>query len=245
MHSYRVFWLFFVSLLAGISATFVSPGRVLAQQTQPQPKQRIVESVDIIGNRRLRKDDILYYIQTRPGDVYNVDQVQRDYQTLLSLTFLDKTATRVLTENGPRGGVNIIFEVKDLPIIRDLTFEGLHSVQESDILKAFREKRVGVSKESIYDPVKVRNAMRVIKELLAEGGHPNATVEERTEEVSATSLAITFHVEEGDRVRVVEIQFEGNTVFSDGSLRGAMKYVKEAGLITRFKGSDTLNREIG
>src|SRR5215467_54540 len=242
MHSYRAFWLLFLSLLTGISVTFATPGRVTAQQTQPQ-QQRVVENVDIVGNRRLRKDDILYYIQTRPGDPYNVDQVQRDYQTLLSLTFFDKTATRVLTENGPRGGVNIIFEVKELPIIRDLTFEGLHSVQESDILKAFREKRVGVSKESIYDPVKVRNAMRVIKELLAEAGHPNAVVEERTEEVSATSLALTFHVEEGDRVRVVDIQFEGNQVFSDGQLRSAMKYVKEAGLITRFKGADILNRE--
>src|SRR5205085_5645344 len=231
------------SLLAGIIVTLASPRRVLAQQTQTQPTQRLVESVDIIGNRRLRKDDILYYIQTRPGDPYNVEQVQRDYQTLLSLTFFDKTATRVLTETGPRGGVNIIFEVKELPIIRDLTFEGLHSVQESDILKAFRERRVGVSKESIYDPVKVRNAIRVIKELLAAGGHPNATVEEKTEEVSATSLAITFDVHEGERVRVVEIDFEGNHVFSDGALRGAMKYVKEAGLITRFKSSDILNRE--
>ena len=240
MHSYRAFWLFFWSLLAGISATLVIPARVIAQQTQPQ---QLVESVDIIGNRRLRKDDILYYIQTRPGDPYNEEQVQRDYQTLLSLTFFDKTATRVLTENGPRGGKNIIFEVKELPIIRDLTFEGLKSVPESDVLKAFRERRVGVSKESIYDPVKVLNARRVIKELLAAGGHPNATVEERTEEVSATSLAITFVVHEGDRVRVVDIQFEGNTVFSDGALRGAMKYVKEAGLITRFKSADILNRE--
>jgi outer membrane protein insertion porin family len=197
----------------------------------------------VIGNRRLRRDDILYYVQTRPGDPYNVELVQRDYQTLLSLTFFDKTATRVLTENGPRGGVNIIFEVKELPIIRDMTFEGLKSVQESDVLKAFRERRVGVSKENVYDPVKVRNAMRVIKELLSAGGHPNATVEERTEEVSATSLAITFVINEGDRVRVVDIQFEGNTVFSDGQLRSAMKYVKEAGLITRFKSTDILDRE--
>src|SRR6185295_16275384 len=69
------------------------------------------------------------------------------------------------------------------------------------------------------------------------------TVTERTEEVSATSLAITFDVNEGDRVRVVDIQFEGNTVFSDGQLRGSMKYVKEAGLITRFKSTDILNRD--
>jgi outer membrane protein insertion porin family len=237
MHSYRAFWLCCLGLLLGIFS-FATPRRVNAQA-----QQRIVENVDVIGNRRLRKDDILYYVQTRQGDVYNVEQVQRDYQTLLSLTFFDKTGTRVLTETGPRGGVNIIFEVKELPIIRDMTFEGLKSVPESDVLKAFRERRVGVSKENTYDPVKVRFAMRVIKELLSASGHPNATVSEETEEVSATSLAINFVVNEGDRVRVVEIQFEGNTVFSDGSLRGAMRYVKEAGLITRFKGNDILDRE--
>src|SRR4026208_225904 len=192
MHSYRAFWLFFLGLFAGITAVVATTNGVIAQQTQtPTQSQQLVENVDIIGNRRLRKDDILYYIQTRPGDPYNVEQVQRDYQTLLSLTFFDKTATRVLTENGPRGGKNIIFEVKELPIIRDLTFEGLKSVPESDVLKAFRERRVGVSKESIYDPVKARNAVRVLKELLAEHGHPNATITESTEEVSATSLAIT------------------------------------------------------
>src|SRR4026209_449085 len=191
MHSYRASWLFCPGLLLGILVSVATPPRVAAQT-----QQRLVENVEIIGNRRLCKDDILYYIQTRPGDVYNVEQVQRDYQALLSLTFFDKTATRVLTENGPRGGVNIIFEVKELPIIRDLTFDGLKSVQESDVLKAFRERRVGVSKESTYDPVKVLNARRVIKELLSAAGHPNATVEPRTEEVSATSLAIDFVINE-------------------------------------------------
>ena len=240
MHLYCVFRLSFLSLVVGLATFFAVPGLVTAQQT---PSQRVVESVDVTGNRRLRKDDILYWVQTRPGDVYNPDQVERDYQAILQLGFFDKTATRVLTETGPRGGVALIFEVRELPIIRDLTFEGLKSVPESDVLKAFRERRVGVSKESTYDPVKSRNAIRVMKELLAAGGHPNATIEERKEEVSATSIAVTYVVNEGDRVRVVEIQFEGNQVFSDGSLRGAMKYVKEAGLITRFKGSDILDRE--
>lgn len=208
-----------------------------------QQNQRLVESVDITGNRRLRKDDILYYVQTRPGDPFNEQQIQRDLQAILALGFFDKTSTRVFTEEGTRGGVNVIFEVKELPIIRDLQFDGLKSVAESDVLKAFREKRVGVSKESIYDPVKTRNAIRVLKELLAARGHPNAKIEERVDEVSLTSTALTFVVDEGARVRVVEIQFEGNQIFSDGKLRGAMKYVKEAGLITRFKGEDILNRD--
>jgi outer membrane protein insertion porin family len=237
MHLYRGLLLIFVSgivLLHSISA----PRPVNAQQGQ-----RLVESVDITGNRRLREDDILYYVQTRPGDPFNEQQIQRDLQTILGLGFFDKTATRVLTEEGSRGGINVIFEVKELPIIRDLQFEGLKSVPESDVLKTFRERRVGVSKESIYDPVKVNGAIRVLKELLAAHGHPNATVEKKLDEVSATSTALTFVINEGERVRVVEIQFEGNNVFSDGKLRGAMKLVKEAGLITRFKGQDILDRE--
>ena len=238
MHSYRALWLIFLNGMLAIAFIPTLPGRAAAQQTQ-----RIVENVDISGNRRLRRDDILYYVQTRPGDPYNEQQVQRDYQAILALGFFDKTATRVLTEEGARGGVNIIFEVKELPIIRDLQFEGLKSVPESDVLKTFRERRVGVSKESIYDPVKVRNAIRVLKELLAAHGHPNATIVERLDEVSATSTAVTFEIDEGDRVRVVEIQFEGNSVFSDGKLRGAMKYVKEAGLFSRFRGQDILDRE--
>jgi outer membrane protein insertion porin family len=237
MHLYRGLLLILVSglvLLHSISA----PRPVSAQQNQ-----RLVESVDITGNRRLRKDDILYYVQTRPGDPFSEQQVQRDLQAILALGFFDKTATRVLTEEGARGGVNVIFEVKELPIIRDLQFEGLKSVPESDVLKAFRERRVGISKESIYDPVKSRNAIRVLKELLAAHGHPNATVAERRDEVSATSTALTFEINEGDRVRVMDIQFEGNQVFSDGKLRGSMKLVKEAGLFSRFKGQDILDRE--
>ena len=238
MHLYRGFLLIFLSGIVLLASMIYALPLVSAQQNQ-----RLVESVDILNNRRLRKDDILYYVQTRPGDPYNEQQVQRDLQAILSLGFFDKTATRVLTEEGARGGVNVIFEVKELPIIRDLQFQGLKSVAESDVLKAFRERRVGISKESVYDPVKARNAIRVLKELLSSKGHPNATVEQRRDEVSQTSTALTFVINEGERVRVVEIQFEGNQVFSDGKLRGALKYVKEAGLISRFKGEDILDRE--
>jgi outer membrane protein insertion porin family len=238
MHSYRVVWLAVLSIFIGTSSFFIA-SRVRAQQ----PQQRLVEEVHVQGNRRLREDDILYYIQTRPGDAYNADQIGRDLQTILSLTFFDKVETRVAIEDAPRGGYRVTFYVKELPIIRDIQFEGLKSVTESDVLKTFREKRVGVSKEAIYDPVKARNAVRVLKDMLAAKGHPNAKIAEGKENVSATSVAITFQVTEGARVRVAEIQFEGSKVFKGGKLRDQMKYVKEAGLISRFKDQDILDRE--
>lgn len=241
MHSYRFVWLAVLSIFIATSSLFIGR-RVRAQQPQQQP-QRLVEEVHVQGNRRLREDDILYWIQTRPGDPYNADQVGRDLQTINALNFFDKTETKVTTEDAPRGGIRVTFYVKELPIIRDIVFDGLKSVTESDVLKTFREKRVGVSKEAIYDPVKVRNAIRVLKEMLSAKGHPNATVAEGKEAVSATSVAITFQVTEGTRVRVAEIQFEGSKVFKSSKLRDQMKYVKEAGLVSRFQDTDILDRE--
>jgi outer membrane protein insertion porin family len=236
----------FVACLMLLNTALPAAAGARAQEPAPAtPAQQrvLVESVEVEGNRRLRDEDILYHIQTRAGDVFNPAQIQRDYQALLNLPFFDKTKVRVSTTDGPRGGKVVIFEVVELPVIRELTFKGLSSIGEADVLKEFREQRVGIAREQTYDPVKVNNARRVIKELLSQHGHPNAVVNPVTEEVSATSIALTFDVDEGDRVRVVEIDFEGNTHFSDGELRGAMKLVKEAGLLSRFRGQDILHLE--
>jgi outer membrane protein insertion porin family len=203
--------------------------------------QQIVESVDIQGNRRLRDEDLLYFTKVRAGDVYDPAALERDLQELLALNFFDKSKTRVLTEDGIRGGVNVIFEVSELPIIRDLQFKGAKALTEADILKEFREKRVGVSKEAIYDPVKARGAIRVLREMLASKGYPNAKVEIEDEAVSATSIAVTFNIEQGYRSRILEIDFEGNQKFKDGELRDALTLVKETGLVSRVKGMDILD----
>ena len=203
--------------------------------------QQLVESVDIQGNRRLKDQDLLYYIKTRAGDTYNKQQIERDLRELLSFNWFDKTESQVLTETGIRGGVNVIFVVRELPIIRDLQFEGTKAIQESDILKAFRENRVGISKESIYDPVKTRVAKRILREMLASKGYPNAKIEVSAEEVSATSVAVVFDIDQGRRSRIVKIEFEGNNAFKDGELKKQLQLVKEAGLISRFKGQDILD----
>ncbi len=203
--------------------------------------QQVVESIDIQGNRRLRDEDLMYYIKTRPGDVYDPAALERDLKELLSLNFFDKTQTRVLTEDGIRGGVNVIFEVRELPIIRDLQFKGAKALSESDILKEFREKRVGISKESVYDPVKAKNATRILREMLAAKGFPNAQVNLKEDQVSATSIALTFDVDQGLRSRIIQIDFEGNQHFKDGELRDALVLVKETGIVSRIKGQDILD----
>ena len=240
MFNLRAFGLVLVSIAVWTTPLFAKADSS-ASEFSAAEQQQIVENVDIQGNRRLRDDDLLYYIKTRSGDVYDPAALERDLKELLSLNFFDKTATRVITTEGVRGGVNVIFEVRELPIIRDLQFTGAKALTESDILKKFREERVGISKEAVYDPVKSRGAIRILRELLASKGYPNAKVTIKEEEVSATSIALTFEIEQGNRSRIIEIDFEGNENFKDGELRAQLLLVQETGLIARFKGQDILD----
>jgi outer membrane protein insertion porin family len=242
MYNFRALG-FVVLVLFAVAIPAIAGSSVLTNTTGVSIAQQIVESVDIQGNRRLRDEDLLYYIRTRAGDTYDPAALERDLKELLSLNFFDKTATKVLTEPGIRGGVNVIFEVRELPIIRDLIFKGAGALTESDILKTFRERRVGISKESVYDPVKSLVATRTLREMLAAKGYPNATITVAEDEISATSIALTFNIEQGNRSRIIEIDFEGNQHFKDSELRGALQYVKETGLVSRFKGEDILHLE--
>jgi outer membrane protein insertion porin family len=161
-----------------------------------QKPPRLVESVDIQGNRRLRDEDILDYVKTRLGEPYSAKQIQQDLKAILALGFFEPTQTRVFTEEGARGGVAVIFEVMELPIITDVIFEGLKSVEESDVIAALRERHSSVLRDSVYDVVKIRKARQIIREFLASRGWANSTVEIRQEEVSATSLKIRFVIDE-------------------------------------------------
>lgn len=230
----------FLTATAVILAIFASP--VMRQPVLAQDTQQLVEDVEIRGNRAIPTDTIKLYIQSKRGDLYSENQLQRDFQAVMAQGFFDEFESRVVKEEGPRGGIVVIFYVKERPIIRDITYEGNKSVQESDIIQRFREKRVKVSKESRYDPVAVEFAKRVLSDLLAEKGKPNAQIDDQVEEISATTVAVNFVINEGRKVRISKISFDGNKVFSERKLRKAMKLTKQASLFTTFSSKDIYDK---
>jgi outer membrane protein insertion porin family len=240
----RVTFLAGAFILAIIS--LVSIRHVLAQAPQSAAggQDVVVEEVEIRGNRRIPRESILYYVQSKPGDRYDLGLAQRDLQAIIQMGLFDPLATKLFVEDGPRGGRIVIFQVKEYPIIRDLQYRGLKSATESEVLTRFKERRVQVSKESQFDPAKANGARIVMRELLAEKGHPDANVSVEVEDISATTVALIFNVEEGPRVRVKDIEFTGSLDgFSQRRLRGAMKLVKEAGLFSTFTSKDIYFKE--
>jgi outer membrane protein insertion porin family len=164
---------------------------LVPNNAQAQYPKRLVETLEIQGNRRLRDEDILPHIKTRPGEAYSDEQVQRDLQSIIELGVFDATQTKVTIEAGVRGGVVVIFEVDELPLILSVTFKGLRGVEEPEVIQALHENKINLVKDGVYNPAKIRVAMRVIREFLASRGWLDAAITVR-EEIGGTYASIEF-----------------------------------------------------
>jgi outer membrane protein insertion porin family len=107
---------------------------------------------------------------------------------------------------------------------------GLNSVSKSDVLDRFKDRKVGLSPESQYDPTKVKKAEVTIKELLSEHGRQFATVRSEIRPIPPAAVSLTFVVKEGPKVKVGKIKFEGNKHISSRLLRRAMKNLRPIGI---------------
>src|SRR5262249_57861078 len=84
--------LFFLASAVVIAiALFISAKPALAQS--PQASESFVEDVEIRGNRRIPRESILYYVQSKPQDRFDLRLAQRDLQSIIQIGLFDPVVT--------------------------------------------------------------------------------------------------------------------------------------------------------
>jgi outer membrane protein insertion porin family len=218
------------SYLFSASFDYATGKDVIQDRSSANPQaatqqQFVIVRIDFIGNRRVRSDTLKARIFSREGDVYNEETLRRDFQALWNTQFFEDVKLRVEDSPNRADGKIILFEVKERPQIRRIRYDGIHSVSESDILDRFKERKVGLSVESQFDPTKIKKAEVVLKELLGEHGRQFAKVTPQYERIaSSNAVILVFKIEEGPKVKVGKIKFTGNHAFSDRKLIRAMRH---------------------
>ena len=240
----RVFRTFVVVCL-GISSLFLAQlasaqvglgggSRFPGAQAAPAAEKTITR-IDFIGNRRTPRDTLLARVSLRPGDVYTAEAARRDYQALWNSNFFQDI--RLEVEDDPRNpnGVFLEYYVSERPVIRRIEYKGEKSISESDILDAYKQKKVGLSVDSQFDPTVVMRAREVIQSLLAEHGRQFATVKPTFERIpAANAVKLVFNVDEGPKVKVGVIDIEGNHAFSRRKIIRSMKNDRPIGIPLGF-----------
>jgi len=231
----------FENVPAGPEGAPQQPPQQPAQQQPAQPRLEApkpaeaakpvageaIEAIEFRGARRVPQDTLKALISSKAGDIFSDDAMRRDFMALWNTGRFDDI--RLETEPG-RIGLIVRFVVTERRVIRSINYEGIHSVTVSEILDRFKERKVGLSVESQYDPNKIQRASIVLKEYLAERGRQYATVEPQIEQLPPSSLKVTFNVNEGPKVKVGEIKISGNEAYNRRWVIAAMKNLKPYGI---------------
>jgi outer membrane protein insertion porin family len=227
-----------VFLLAPFFAVRPAPAQAPAAQASPQtpadqasaeaPKTpQTIYQIRVIGNRRIPRETILARLFTSVGDTWDPIQIERDFNSLWNTGYFENL---YFTREDTEKGIILNIFVKENPTIRDVTYKGLNSVTQSDLLAQYKKEKVDLTEESQFDVTKLSRAEDVIKEMLAQHGHQFATVKPDVKTIPPASVQIVFNIKEGPVVKVGNIKFTGNTHISSLTLRRAMRGLKPIGI---------------
>src|ERR1035441_6772823 len=207
--------------MALVALVALSAGSVLAQQSQT------IDSIRVIGNRRIPKETILARLFTHPGDTYDPISIERDFNSLWNTAYFDDL--RIEREDTEKGIILNVF-VREKPTIREINYKGLNAISQSDVLDRLKKEKVGFTVESQYDPAKIKRVESVLKDLLSEHGHQFATIKTEVKTIPPASVQVNFNVKEGPTVKVGQIKFTGNQHVNALLLRRSMKNLKPIGI---------------
>ena len=191
-----------------------------------EERPAVIDEIIFRGNRRVPAATLRARVFSHKGDAYDENALERDFMALWNTGFLDDIRCEV--SDGEKGKI-ITFYVREKKLVRSIDYKGLNTVTQSDVLDEFKKRKVGLSIQSQFDPVVVKRAQVVLQEMLAGHGRQFATVRGRTRNIPPNSVALTFIVSEGPKVKIGDIRFDGNKVFSTRRLVRGMKYSRPAG----------------
>jgi outer membrane protein insertion porin family len=166
-----------------------------------------------------------------------------DFRRLWATTFLDDLSIETVDvrfANGVVGKV-IVYNMEERQRVRLVDYPGAEKVDQTKIEEELRNRGIQIRIDSFVDPGTIRRVSGIIRELYAEQGHMYAEVRPEITEVAGgpKRIHLSFHVTEGPRVRIRDLEFVGNDRMGNRTLARRMKENKPRGLLGFILGGGT------
>ncbi|MCA9212525.1 MAG: hypothetical protein KDB27_05645 [Planctomycetales bacterium] len=185
-----------------------------------------IVAVKIVGNKQVPEQKIRSKLQTVAGRRFDPETVQADVRELSTSGYFQNVRTY---KKSVQGGVEITFEVVELPLIQYVRFVGNSEISKRKLLK-----RAELKEGEALHRYRVEEAKRRIEEFYKEKGYVDAEVEIQ-EGTSIDDKGVVFAIHEGKLQRVWKTRFVGNSKeFPDGRLKALIK--SKPGPLYYFKG---------
>ena len=197
--------------------------------------QEILEKIEIVGNDRVTPETILYYLTVREGDYYVTDQFRRDFRVLWSTGFFSNI--KFEEAQGTRGRI-VRITVEENSVVKAITYKTGKKVKEKDIVDKLKEKDQAILPYSYYSPYKLQRIKDTITDLLFEKGLLASKIDTEIVKQGKNEVDVLIRIDEGPKVRVGDVVFEGTTKLLPSALTGSMKDNRPHSLFNWVLGKD-------
>jgi len=152
-------------------------------------------------------------LRTEVGAPYDAETMSEDMRRIGRLgRFKRATSEVTILEDGT---VAVVLTLEPVALIEDIQIEGNRRVPTRDIQELEEFQRL---QGTPVERLQIDRLARRIEGLYRERGFPRATVTWNTEEAEQTGIVL-FTVTEAERIRVMDIRFEGNESFTPARLK--------------------------
>lgn len=192
-----------------------------------------VDRVAFKGNRKIEATAIQNVIKISKGRIFSDEELSQDIRAIYKMGYFNDVQADV-TESPD--GLIVTFIVDEKPLISQVRIKGNDAVSTKDI-----EAVLSTKTKQFVDVDRLRNDAEKVRELFLNKGYLNAEVKYETERRDK-DIIVNVNINEGDRLYIKTISFEGNQAFSDKRLKKLME-TDEKGLFSIFTDSGLLKRD--
>jgi outer membrane protein insertion porin family len=174
-----------------------------------------VTFIEVQGNRRIETATVLAKIKTKEGDIFSPSQIREDIRILYQLGHFEDV--QVKTE-GFENGLKVIFQIREKPLIRDISYEGFEELTLEKIKEA-----VTLLPRTAYNAQLLQENAEKIRLKYQDSGYYGAVVVPVVTELRNGDRNVVFYIEEGKKVTLQEIRISGNKAISTNEIKDALK----------------------
>jgi outer membrane protein insertion porin family len=198
--------IFFYALVTGL----------FAQRADDWYYDKPIRKIEFVGLQNVKAADVEAVTKQFIGNTFSDDIYADVLSRIYALEFFEDVIPEVIPANTAESAIILRFTVIERPIVTKITFTGNRQVRTTELRSA-----VSLKEKDVYIPAKTLLDERAIRDVYLKQGYTDITVSSRVED-GKNGFELTFLVNEGASTVVTAINFQGNFVFTERTLRGQL-----------------------
>ena len=177
--------------------------------------RELIADILVEGNARIEDEAILRIISSKPGEEYLPQTLSDDLKSVYNMGYFDDI--RIEATDSPEGKI-VTFNVVEKQTVKTIEFKGNHAIQTEKLAE-----NVDIHTGSILNIFNIRKNIQRIELQYKEKNYQSVAISYETEDIGNNQVKLIFVIDEGDKIRIKSITFDGNGAYSSRKLKKLMK----------------------